>query len=73
MCDFCKDTEGNLVDPFASKTVKMGPINLMFDAWIWNKDKQGKMWFAVELANETLFDLKVPIRHCPICGRNLEV
>lgn len=73
MCDFCKDTEGNLMDPIASKSMKLGPIDLMFDAWIWNKDQKGKLWCAVTLANETLFDLKVPIKNCPMCGRNLEV
>ena len=73
MCDFCKDTEGNLELPIASRVVKLGPLNLMFDAWIWNQNRKGKLWCAVAIGNETIFDLKVPIRYCPNCGRNLEV
>ena len=73
MCDFCKDTDGNLCEPIICKTVRLGPLDLMFDAWVWNENRVGKLWFAIEIGDRTVLDTQIPIRHCPICGRNLEV
>ena len=73
MCQFCKDVEGNLDEPILCKSKKLGPLTAILDAWVWNKDKKGKLWISLDLGNETIFDVKVPIRYCPNCGRNLEV
>lgn len=72
MCDFCRDTNGNLYEPILHKyDDNTLPIGL--DAWIWNKDKKGMLWASLDIGEYTVFEVQVPIRYCPNCGRNLEV
>ena len=77
MCDFCKDTEGNLEKPFINGLVDMNAAKLDVTGWIWNKEKKGGLWLAISLVSDggyiPLYDEITPIRYCPNCGRNLEV
>lgn len=72
MCQFCKDTEGNLLEPFVSIT-KNPALPVSLHLWVWNKDKKGKIWYSVDVGQHTVIDGRVKIKHCPICGRDLEV
>lgn len=72
MCDFCRSTDGELLDPIISIT-KNPALPVSLTVWVWNKNKKGKLWFTVDVGQHTVIDNTIPIKNCPMCGRNLEV
>lgn len=72
MCDFCRSTDGELLDPIISIT-KNPALPVGLTVWVWNKNKKGKLWFTVDVGQHTVIDKTIPIKNCPMCGRNLEV